>query len=50
VKHVTAEQAQDTPVVVLGTFPVNSVPAMVLFDSEASHSILNNLRQSIIYL
>jgi hypothetical protein len=50
VKHVTAEQAQDTPVIVLGTFPVNSVPATVFFGSEASHSILNNLRQRIIYL
>jgi hypothetical protein len=42
VNHVTTEQAQDAPGIVLDTFPVNSVPAMVLFDSGASHSILNN--------
>jgi hypothetical protein len=48
---MTAEQAQDAPGVVLGTFPVNSVPATVLFDSEHHiHSLLNNLWQSIIYL
>jgi hypothetical protein len=40
VNHVTAEQAQDAPGVVLGTFPVNSVPATVLFDSRASHSFI----------
>jgi hypothetical protein len=38
--HVTAEQAQDAPGVVLGTFSVNSVPATVLFDSGASHSFI----------
>jgi hypothetical protein len=40
VNHVTAEQAQDAPGVVLGTFPINSMPATVLFDSEASHSFI----------
>jgi hypothetical protein len=40
VNHVTAEQAQDAPVVVLGTFSVNSVQATVLFDSGASHSFI----------
>jgi hypothetical protein len=40
VNHVTAEQAQDAPGVVLGTFSVNSVPATVLFDSGASHSFI----------
>jgi hypothetical protein len=35
---VTAEQVQDTPGIVLDTFPVNSVPATILFDSGASHS------------
>jgi hypothetical protein len=35
---VTAKQAQDAPGIVLDTFPVNSVPAIVLFDSGASHS------------
>jgi hypothetical protein len=40
VNHVTAEQAQDAPGVVLGTFSVNYVPATVLFDSRASHSFI----------
>jgi hypothetical protein len=40
VNHVTAEQAQDAPGVVLGTFSVHSVPATVLFDSGASHSFI----------
>jgi predicted aspartyl protease len=34
---VTAKQAQNAPGIVLDTFPVNSVPATVLFDSGASH-------------
>jgi hypothetical protein len=34
------QQAQDAPGIVLDTFPVNSVPATVLFDSEASHSFI----------
>jgi hypothetical protein len=37
---VTAKQAQDALGVVLGTFPVNFVPATVLFDSGASHSFI----------
>ena len=36
--HVNAEEAQDAPNVVMGMFSVNSVTAMVLFDSGASHS------------
>jgi hypothetical protein len=40
VNHVTAEQAQDAPGVVLGTFSVNSVLATVLFDSGASQSFI----------
>jgi hypothetical protein len=40
VNHVTAEQVQDAPGVVLGTFPINSVPATVLFDSGASYSFI----------
>ncbi|XP_071680805.1 uncharacterized protein [Lolium perenne] len=38
--HVNAEQAQEAPDIVLGTFPVNSIPAAVLFDSGASHSFV----------
>jgi predicted aspartyl protease len=40
VNHVTTEQAQDAPGVVLGTFSDNFVPATVLFDSGASHSFI----------
>jgi hypothetical protein len=36
--HVTAEQVQDTPGIVLDTFPINSVPITILFDSGALHS------------
>nr|ABB47439.2 retrotransposon protein, putative, Ty3-gypsy subclass [Oryza sativa Japonica Group] len=41
VNHVAAAEAQDAPDVILGTFPVNSVPATVLFDSSATHSFLS---------
>jgi hypothetical protein len=39
---MTVEQAQDASGVVLGTFPINSEPATVLFDSGASHSFITN--------
>jgi hypothetical protein len=39
---MTVEQAQDTSGVVLGTFPINSVPATVLFDSGATHSFITD--------
>ena len=38
--HVTTEEAQEAPEMVMGTFPVNSVPAAALFDSGASHSFV----------
>jgi hypothetical protein len=38
--NMTMEQAQDASGVVLGTFPINSVPATVLFDSGATHSFI----------
>nr|AAQ56440.1 putative polyprotein [Oryza sativa Japonica Group]AAQ56491.1 putative polyprotein [Oryza sativa Japonica Group] len=41
VNHASAEEAQAAPEVVLGTFPVNSFPATVLFDSGASHSFIS---------
>ena len=41
VHHVTAEEAQEAPDIVLGTLKVNSVPATVLFDSGASHSFIS---------
>ena len=40
VNHVTAEIALEAPDVVIGTFPVNSNSATVLFDSGASHSFI----------
>ena len=39
--HVTKEEAQNALDIVLGTFPVNTIPAMVLFDSGASHSFIS---------
>lgn len=42
VNHITLEEAQTAPDVVLGTFLVNSVPASVLFDSEASHFFVSS--------
>jgi hypothetical protein len=40
--HVDAEVAQENPRVVLGMFLVNSTPALVLFDSGASHSFITS--------
>jgi hypothetical protein len=42
VNNTTVEQAQDASGVVLGTFPINFVPATVLFDSGASHSFITD--------
>jgi hypothetical protein len=39
--HVTAEEAQEDPSVILGTLCINSIPATVLFDFGASHSFLS---------
>ncbi|XP_066162170.1 uncharacterized protein [Oryza sativa Japonica Group] len=41
VNHASAEEAQAAPEVMLGTFPVNSHPATVLFDSGASYSFIS---------
>nr|AAX96226.1 retrotransposon protein, putative, Ty3-gypsy sub-class [Oryza sativa Japonica Group]ABA92682.1 retrotransposon protein, putative, Ty3-gypsy subclass [Oryza sativa Japonica Group] len=41
VNHASAEEAQAAPEVVLGTFPVNSIPATVLFDSGATHLFIS---------
>ena len=41
VNHVTSESAQDALDVVIGTFPVNSHSASVLFDSGASNSFIS---------
>jgi hypothetical protein len=40
VNHVDAQEAQQVPVVVLGEFLVEFTPAIVLFDSGASHSFI----------
>ena len=42
VNHVTAQDVEETPKVVLGKFVVNSAPATVLFDSGASHSFISS--------
>jgi hypothetical protein len=38
VNHVTAQEAPD---VVIGTFSINDISAVVLFDSGASHSFIS---------
>jgi hypothetical protein len=42
VNHVAAEDAQQAPDVVFGMFLANSNPAIVLFDSRASHSFISS--------
>ncbi|KAJ9548849.1 hypothetical protein OSB04_021392 [Centaurea solstitialis] len=39
--HLTTEEAKEEPDVVTGTFLVNSLPALVLFDSGASKSFVS---------
>jgi hypothetical protein len=41
VNHVTLEEAQEAPDVVIGTFFVNDTSVVVLFDSGASHSFIS---------
>jgi hypothetical protein len=41
VNHVAVEEAQEAPNVVIGTFSVNDISAVVLFDSGASHSFIS---------
>jgi hypothetical protein len=41
VNHVIVEEAQEAPYIVIGTFFVNDTSAVVLFDSEASHSFIS---------
>ena len=43
VNHVKVDKAEEAPDVVLGTLPVNSIPAKVLFDTGASHSFVSQL-------
>jgi hypothetical protein len=41
VNHVAVEEAQEAPDVVIGTFSVNDISTVVLFDSGASHSFIS---------
>jgi hypothetical protein len=41
VNHVAVEKAQEAPDVVIGTFSVNDLSAVVLFDSGTSHSFIS---------
>jgi hypothetical protein len=41
VNHVAVEEAQEAPDVAIGTFSVNDLSAVVLFDSVASHSFIS---------
>src|SRR4051812_7959766 len=41
VTHVTVEEAQEDPHVILGTLRVNSILSVVLFDSGASHTFIS---------
>jgi hypothetical protein len=41
VNHVTVEEVQEAPDVVIGTFSVNDLSVVVLFDSGASHSFIS---------
>ena len=38
---MNAAQAEESSDVIMGTLPVNSIPAKVLFDSGASHSFIS---------
>jgi hypothetical protein len=41
VNHMTSDEAQQAPDIVLGMFLVSSHPATILFDSRASHSFIS---------
>jgi hypothetical protein len=42
VNHMTSNEAQQAPDVVLGMFLASSHPASILFDSGASHSFVSS--------
>jgi hypothetical protein len=42
VNHMTSDEAQQAPNVVLGMFLARSHPATILFDSGASHSFISS--------
>ena len=39
--HVSAEEAEEDPGVLMGTLRINGYPTTVLFDSGASHSFIS---------
>nr|ABB46847.2 retrotransposon protein, putative, Ty3-gypsy subclass [Oryza sativa Japonica Group] len=39
--HASTEEARSAPEVILGAYPVNSIPATILFDSGATHSFIS---------
>ena len=41
IHHISADEAQEDPEVVIGMFLVNNIPAVILFDSGASHSFIS---------
>jgi len=41
VNHVAAETVQEGPEIMMGTFSINSIPAIVLFDYEALHTFIS---------
>jgi hypothetical protein len=40
INHITVEEAQEAPGIVIGLFSVNDTSAVVPFDSGASHSFI----------
>ena len=41
VNHIPADESQEKLEVVIGMFSVNDIPAIILFDSRASHSFIS---------
>ena len=41
VNNLSTEEALETPEVVIGMFIVTNIPAIILFDSGASHSFIS---------
>ena len=41
--HVNVEEVMEEPDAVVGMFPINSIPALILFDTGASHSFISRV-------
>ena len=41
VNHISTDEAQEKPEVVIGMFSVNDIPAVILFHSGASHAFIS---------